>query len=83
MKEESHIRTRPIESRDHSLSQMDQKIENEMKVELHGEFWKIRPPTYDGEKKEATKAWLLNMNHYFQVFDYTLELKAKLATYDL
>ena len=32
------------------------------KVELHGEFRKIKPPTFDGEKEEVVEAWLINMN---------------------
>ena len=31
------------------------------KKELQGEFWKIKPPSYDGEKEEDVEAWLLNM----------------------
>ena len=30
-----------------------------------GEFQKIKPPSYDGEKKEDAEAWLLNMIKYF------------------
>ena len=28
------------------------------KKELQGEFWKIKPPSYDGEKEEDAEAWL-------------------------
>ena len=37
------------------------------KKELQGEFQKIKPPSYDGEKEEDVEAWLLNMIKYFQV----------------
>ena len=38
------------------------------KKELQVEFWKIKPPSYDGEKEEDAEAWLLNMIKYFQVY---------------
>ena len=38
------------------------------KVELQGEFRKIKPPTSDGEAEEVAKAWIINMNKYFQVY---------------
>jgi len=31
------------------------------KKELQGEFRKIKPPSYDGEKEKDAEAWLLNM----------------------
>jgi len=49
-------------------------------MESQGEFKKIRPPTYNGQSKEAKEAWLLNINWYFQVYDYSSKLKAKLST---
>ena len=51
--------------------------------ELQGEFWKIRPPTYDGEKEEDVEALLLNMVKYFQFYEYGSNLKAILAIYKL
>ena len=35
------------------------------KVELQGEFRKIKPPMFDGEAEEAAEAWLININKYF------------------
>ena len=52
-------------------------------MELHGEFKKIKPPRFDGEKEEVAEAWLINMNKYFQVYDYDNGLKARLAIYQL
>ena len=40
-------------------SQQDLKRQ---KVELQGEFRKIKPPTFDGEAEEAAEAWLININ---------------------
>ena len=52
-------------------------------MELQGEFRKIKPPTFDGEAKEVTEAWLINMKKYFQVYEYNSNLKARLAIYQL
>eukprot|EP00253_Pinus_taeda_P023048 PITA_23048 len=52
-------------------------------MELQGEFCKIKPPHFDGEQEEAAEAWLINMNKYFQLYDYDLNLKARLAIFQL
>ena len=52
-------------------------------MELQGEFHKIKPPTFDGEAEEVAKAWLININKYFQVYEYSSNLKARLAIYQL
>lgn len=52
-------------------------------MELQGEFKKIKPQTYDWESDEPAKVWLFNINRYFQVYNYSTELKAKLDTYHL
>ena len=51
------------------------------KVELQGEFRKIKPPMFDGEAEEVDEAWLINMNKYFEVYEYSNNLKARLAIY--
>ena len=56
---------------------------SDLKKELQGEFLKIKPPSYDGEKEEDAEAWLLNMIKYFQVYEYESNLKARLAVYQL
>ena len=53
------------------------------KVECQGELWKIKPPTFDGEDEEAVEAQLINMNKYFQVYEYNNNLKFRLAIYQL
>ena len=53
------------------------------KKELQGEFRKIKPPSYDGEKEEDAEAWLLNMIKYFQVYEYESNLKVILVVYQL
>lgn len=52
-------------------------------MELQGEFRKIKPPHFDGEQEEAEKAWLINMNKYFQLYEYDDNLKARLAIFQL
>ena len=52
-------------------------------MELEGEFWKIKPPKFDGEAEEVEEAWLINMNKYFQVYEYNNNLIAILAIYQL
>eukprot|EP00253_Pinus_taeda_P020750 PITA_20750 len=53
------------------------------RMELQGEFRKIKPPHFDGESEEAAEAWLINMNKYFQVYEYDHHLQARLAIFQL
>lgn len=41
------------------------KSESKKKMELKGEFRKVRPSTFYEEKEEDGEAWLLNMTNYF------------------
>ena len=50
-------------------------------MELQGEFKKLRPPMFDGESKEAAKAWFLYIKWYFQVYIYDDNLRAHLAIF--
>ena len=53
-------------------------------MELQGElFIKIKPPTFDREVEEVVEAWIINMNKYFQVNEYSSKLKVRLAIYQL
>ena len=45
-------------------------------IELQGEFRKIKPPHFDGKLEEDAEAWLINMNKYFQLYEYSHNLKA-------
>ena len=45
-----------------SENETERKPNRKWKVEPHGEFRKIKPPTFDGEKEEVAEAWLINMN---------------------
>ena len=50
-----------------------------------GEFIKIRPPTFNGEveKGEEAEAWLSGMKKYFQIYNYSNKLKARMGIYNL
>ena len=52
---------------------------------MHGEFRKIKPPTFDGENKRAedVESWLLGMRRYFQLYQYSPNIEARIAIYHL
>ena len=51
----------------------------------HGEFKKENPPTFDGEVKngQEVEAWLLGMRKYFQVQDYSGNMKERVTIFNL
>ena len=53
--------------------------------EISGEFKKIKPPTFNGEieKGEEAESWLSRMKKYFHIYNYSNQLKAKMAIYNL
>ena len=61
----------------------DQQDNKRQKVELQGEFRKIKPPNFDGEAKEVDGSWLININKYLQEYEYSSNMKARLAIYQL
>eukprot|EP00253_Pinus_taeda_P012038 PITA_12038 len=73
----------PEEEEDQFANASEQQTSKRQKVELQGEFRKIKPPHYDGEQEEAVEAWLINMNKYFQLYEYDHNLKARLAIFQL
>lgn len=68
---------------DHSDNVLEQQTSKRQRMELQGEFRKIKPPHFDGEQEEAAEAWLINMNKYFQLYEYDHNLKARLAIFQL
>ena len=52
---------------------------------LEGEFKKIKPSTFDGESNilEEAEAWLLDINKYFHIYNYSSNMKFKMAIYNL
>ena len=53
--------------------------------EISGEFKKIKPPTFNGEteKGEEAESWLSGMKKYFHIYNYSNQLKARMAIYNL
>jgi hypothetical protein len=52
---------------------------------LEGEFKKIKPSTFDGGSRtgEESEAWLLDIKKYFQIYNYSNNMKVKIAIYNL
>lgn len=52
---------------------------------LHGEFWKARPPPFDGVDVTGptTKAWLFGMERYFKIHDYAKNEKVRIVVFYL
>ena len=44
---------------------------------LEGKFKKIKPTNFDGESKtrEEAEAWLLDIKKYFQIYNYSSNMK--------
>ena len=57
--------------------------QKEHPIKIQGEFKKLRPPMFDGESEETSKAWLLNIKRYFQLYRYDDNLRACLAIFPL
>ena len=49
------------------------------------EFKKSKPPTFDGEIKigQEAEAWILGIKKYFQVQDYSGNMKARVSIFNL
>ena len=49
--------------------------------EISREFKNIKPPNFNGEteKWEEVEAWLSGMKKYFQIYNYSSQLKARVA----
>lgn len=52
---------------------------------LLDEFNKEKEPIFDGEmkKKQDAEAWLLGMNNFFRIHDYSENMNARIATFSL
>eukprot|EP00253_Pinus_taeda_P002934 PITA_02934 len=53
---------RSEEQEERSDNAFEQQTSKRQRVELQGEFRKIKPPHFDEEQEEAAEAWLINMN---------------------
>jgi hypothetical protein len=52
---------------------------------LEAEFKNINPSTFDGESRtgEEVEAWLLDINKYFQIYNYSSNMKVRMTIYNL
>jgi len=80
----------PEDKTDYSSESTHSKVRKNKKKrrqhdEITGEFKKIKPPTFNGEVEtgEEAEAWLSGMKKYFQIYNYSGELKARMAIYNL
>ena len=53
--------------------------------EIYGEFKKNMPPTFNGEteKGEEAESWFSEMKKYFHIYNYSNQVKARMAIYNL
>ena len=53
--------------------------------EIYGEFKNLKPPNFNGETKkwEEDEAWLFGMKKYFQIYNYSNQLKERMPIYNL
>ena len=72
-------------NRDSSSSSHKRKRKRHHRDHTRDEFEKAKPPIFDGEIKtgQEAKAWLLGIKKYFQVQDYSGNMKAKVAIFNL
>jgi hypothetical protein len=72
-------------SRTSSYSRKKQKKQKPSKGRKFEEFRKSKPPSFDGEikKGEEAEAWLLGLKKYFRVHDFSENMKARVATFNL
>ena len=84
--ETRHMSKEPVleEITAHS-SELMQTIKYRPYEEISGELKKIKPPTFNGdtEKGEEAESWLSGMRKYFQIYNYSNQLKARMAIYNL
>ena len=50
-----------------------------------GELRKIKPPTFDGKVKhgEEAKTWLVGLQKFFQLHNYSSTMEVRIDTYHL
>jgi len=71
------------EEEGHLDNAFDQKRNKRQKKKLQGELKKIKPSMFEGESEEVVEAWMIDMGKYFQIYEYTKKLKARIAIYEL
>ena len=72
-------------TRDSSSSSHENKRKKRYRDRSRDEFKKAKPPTFNGEVKtgQEAEAWPLGMSKYFQVHDYSGNMKARVAIFNM
>ena len=72
-------------SKDSSSSSHKIKRRKHHRNSSRDEFKKDKPPTFDGEvnTRQQAEAWLLGIKKYFQVQDYSGNMKARVSIFNL
>ena len=72
-------------SGDTSSSPHKRKRRRHLRDHSQDEFRKAKPPAFDGETntRQEAEAWLLRIKKYFQVQDYSGNMKARVAIFNL
>ena len=72
-------------SRDSSSSSHKIKIKRHHRDHSKDEFKKAKPPMFNGEVKtrQEAEAWFLGIKKYFQVHDYSGNMKERVAIFNL
>jgi len=83
---ETHLEN-PLERKLETSSHSQRKGKNRNHSKSHDpkDFKKLKPPYVDREikKGEEAKAWLLSLKKYFRVHNYSKNLKARIAIFNL
>ena len=68
-----------------SSSSHRRKRKRHYKNNSYGEFKKENPPAFEGEVKfgQEAESWILRMRKYFQVQDYSRNMKERVAIFNL
>ena len=82
---DSHRKNHQYSSDSNEDNQHSRKRKFKPYEEILGEFKKIKPPNFNGEteKGEESEAWMSRMNKYFQIYNYSSQLKERMAFYNL
>ena len=72
-------------SRDSSFSSHKRKRKRHHRDRSRDEFKKEKRPTFDGEIKtgQEAEAWLLGIKKYFQVHNYSGNMKARVSIFNM
>ena len=81
----SHIKKHQYSSDSSEINYRSRKKKYKPYEEISGEFKKIKPPNFNGktEKERIAEAWLSGMKKYFHIYNYSNQIKERMAIYNL